>query len=150
MKRIVYESLFEFERGLAPFDALDLGKLKKVEEWLSSYHIYRANYKINSDWSIDIKRSLIIIPDQFIIGIPDYIRFNECQGDFIIRGNRLLSMSGCPKIVHGDFAVNDNKLRDLFGSPIQVDGYYFIQNNEVKFTEEQIRKICKVGGKVKV
>jgi hypothetical protein len=150
MKRIVYESLLEFQRGLDPFDALDLGRLKQIEFWLSSYHIYKANYKINSDWTIDIKRNFIIIPDQSISEIPDYIKFNECQGDFIIRDNRLLSMSGCPKIVHGDFAVNGNKLTNLFGSPTQVDGYYFIQNNDVKFTEEQIRKICNIGGKVKV
>ena len=63
----------------------------------------------------------------------------------MIRDQNLISMVGCPYVVHGDFMVDGNKLTDLKGSPNHVDGSYFIKRNKVKFTKEQIQKVCEVG-----
>ena len=148
--KIVYESLLEFRRGENPSEVLKLGKKKDVEEWLRQY-IYSSAYKINTDWTIDILKDFIV-PSGYntFVEIPEFIQFNECHGDFLLRDNNLKSMEGCPRIVHGDFMVDGNKLEDLDGSPIQVDGSYYIKRNKEKFDIEQIKKICKVGERIVV
>jgi hypothetical protein len=138
------EAIMEFQRGQNPSDVLKLGKKKELEAWLKQ-HIFKSAYRINSDWTVDLKRDFIIPKENFMPELPEYVQFNECFGDFLIRDQNLISMIGCPYVVHGDFMVDGNKLTDLKGSPTRVDGSYFIKRNSVKFTKEQIQKICEVG-----
>ena len=148
MKQIVYESLLEFQKGTKdPFEVLHLGKKKEIDEWLRRF-LYTSAYKINSDWTIDIKRDFIITSGDYIKEIPEFIQFNECLGDFMFRDGNLISMRGCPYIVHGDFMVDGNKLTDLEGCPKKVEGSFWIKRNNKTFTVEEIRKLCEVGGKI--
>jgi hypothetical protein len=147
---IVRENLFEFQRGQNPSVVLALGRLAEVEKWLKQF-ILRNAYTINSNWEIDLKKDFIITSSMnFPEEIPEFIQFNICPGSFLIRDKKLASLRGCPRIVNKDFFVDYNKLMSLGGCPIQVDGDFYIQHNLRPFTPEEIKKICKIGGKLKV
>ena len=148
--KIIKETLLEFERGLAPKEALGLGKVVKMrQEWLSQF-IFKSQYTVNSDYTIDVNGDFIITDDYNIPEFPDYIKFNICKGYLICNGRHLKSLIGCPKIVKGDFYAADNKIENLNGSPEIVEGDYYIRGNNREFTEDEIRKICEVGGKVMI
>jgi hypothetical protein len=89
--------------------------------------------------------------------------------DFYCNRNQLRSLKGAPKIVSGIFSCNDNQLRSLVGAPTSVGGSFdcrknkltslvgaptsvgedfYCGNNAVKFTEEQVRSVCDVKGKI--
>jgi hypothetical protein len=145
---IIKESLLGFQRG-KPFETLALGKKKEVDAWLKKYVPF-AHARINSQWTIDTKDVVIPQGKTLYEGIPEYIQFNICDGNFLLRDNQIKSMTGCPKIVRGDFMVDGNKLEDLDGCPEEVKGDFFIKRNNKKFTIDEIKKICNVGGRISV
>jgi len=148
MKKIVSESLYEFQRGLDPMKTLKLGgKLQQIKDWLSPF-LFRGQYRVNTDYTIDIIRGDFIALNYIQEGIPEYVRFHHCSGSFIIDGMGLPDMIGCPRIIEGDFSVVHNKIQDLKGSPEEVKGDYIIRGNPGGFTAEMVSKICKVGGRI--
>lgn len=149
MAKIVFESLFEFERGQNPSQVLDLGRKEKMIKWLSEWIPY-SRYKINNDWTIDLPGGLVISSNRRFESFPEFIKIDVCHGDFLIRDQLLNSMIGCPRIVEGDFFVDGNKLEDLDGSPEEVHGCYYIRKNKKKFTKEEIQAVCKVGENIVV
>ena len=54
------------------------------------------------------------------------------------------------KIHEGDFYCSHNNLSSLEGAPQEVKGSFYCYDNSKKFTEEDVRKVCKVGGKIYV
>jgi len=153
--KIVKESLLEFERAKVSSkigkirDELKTGSPKYMEviNWLSKY-VFRKQYELNPDLSINIVKGDFIISERsYMEGFPKFIKFNVCEGDFIIEG-RLQDMIGFPEIVKGSLGVSENKLRDLKGCPKIVEGDFHIIGNPVKFSEEEIRKVCQVGGTI--
>ena len=146
--KIIRENLLEFERGGDPMKTLGLGGLlDKIKKWLSPF-LFKSQYQVNKDYMVNIVKGDFINFQENIPQIPDYVRFNECQGSFIIDGKGLKDLFGCPKIVRGDFYVPNNEIQNLNGSPEFVGGNYAISGNPVKFTEKQVRDICHVEGKV--
>jgi len=71
-------------------------------------------------------------------------------GHFTCSYNKLTSLKGAPTKVGGDFICWDNKLTSLDGAPKSVKGDFDCSRNPGKFTEEDVRKVCKVGGKIYV
>jgi len=91
-------------------------------------------------------------------------------GDFSCSYNRLTSLEGCPQKVFGDFNCQWNKITTLKGTPKDlgggnfdcsgndlsslegcpkyVGGHFDIRDNARKFTEEEVRAVCKVDGRV--
>ena len=70
-------------------------------------------------------------------------------GDFICSHNLIKSLEGAPTIVHGNFSCKENpKLVSLTGIPQVVYGDFSCQRTKGKFTEEQIRSVCDVKGRV--
>jgi len=71
---------------------------------------------------------------------------------FDCRENNLTSLEGSPTTVGGDFVCYDNNLTTLVGSPKIVgrDFYCQSQKSGVRFTEEQVRDVCDVKGKIYV
>jgi len=53
-------------------------------------------------------------------------------------------------IVKGEFYCTNNSLTSLEGAPEKVEGSFFCSNNTVKFTEEQVRAVCDVKGRIYV
>ena len=148
MNKLVSESLYEFQRGQEPKETLKIGgEYEKVKSWLSRF-LYKSQWNLNEDWTIDIVKGDLIITGENIKEFPEFINFNEAHRDFLISGVSLEIMTGFPKIVQGDFVVSNNKLQILTGCPEYVGGDFQIEYNPGGFTEKQIRDICEVKGKV--
>jgi len=148
--RIVRESLLEFQRGQDPMKTLKIGgKLQQIKDWLSPF-LFKAQYKINTDYTVDIIHGDFIALGYSSLadGIPEYVVFNECKGSFIIEEKSLPDLLGCPKKIMGDFLVPNNKIADLKGSPQLVEGDYKISNNPGNFSKADIQKVCQVGGRI--
>ncbi len=69
-------------------------------------------------------------------------------GSFFCNNNSLTSLAGAPSSVGLEFMCNNNKLTSLAGAPSSVGGYFYCYVNSVKFTEEQVRAVCDVKGKI--
>lgn len=69
-------------------------------------------------------------------------------GDFVCNNSGLYSLKGGPEYVGGDFRVQDNRLKSLDGCPKIVGGNFVCYKNIVSFKFKEIRKVCKVIGKI--
>jgi hypothetical protein len=74
--------------------------------------------------------------------------------DFDCSTNKLTSLTGAPTRVVGNFYCSTNRLDSLDGLirddgvRLSVGGYFYCYGNSVKFTEEQVRAVCDVTGKI--
>jgi hypothetical protein len=59
--------------------------------------------------------------------------------------NNLTSLKGCPEHLTGDLYCQGNNLQTLEGFPKSIQGGF---KHSSKFTEEEIRAVCKIGGYV--
>ncbi|MEO6303927.1 MAG: hypothetical protein ABIP51_12225, partial [Bacteroidia bacterium] len=71
-------------------------------------------------------------------------------GYFNCSYNKLTSLEGCPTSVGGSFNCSSNDLISLQGCPTSVRGNFVCSNNKKDFTEEEVKKYCKVEGKIYV
>jgi len=78
-------------------------------------------------------------------GAPKYV-----GKSFSCSDNQLVSLEGAPKYISGNFYCNYNQLVSLEGAPEYVDGNFSIIDNFKKFTEEEVRKVIEVKGKILV
>ena len=74
----------------------------------------------------------------------------KVEGRFYCDNNSLTSLKGAPKEVKGSFHCYNNSLTSLEGAPKEVEGDFYCQKNKTKFTEEDVRAVCKVGGRILV
>ena len=115
-------------------------------------------YKINDDLTIDFNNSISIsLYSIFDIientkpkytEIPSFIKFNKIIGDFWIHNNKIKSLKGCPEFVEGDFDCSNNNLTSLEGCPKVVNGKFICYNNKSEFTENYVKSLCKVKGRI--
>jgi hypothetical protein len=146
--KIVRESLLEFQKGQDPMKTLKLGgKLQQIKDWLAPF-LFSSQYRVNTDYTIDIIKGSFIGINKVIDGFPDYIKFHICNGSFILNEIDLYDMVGCPRIVKGDFIASNNKISSLNGSPEEVYGDYVIKDNPGNFTVDDIKKLCNVKGRI--
>ena len=137
-----------------------------IESWLKEYNI--QNYTINDDFTIDVNGNVNLgLKD--LSEFPDYIQFRVVKNSFdcsynhlkSLRGvpkevgdgfycynNQLITLKGSPEIVKKKFNCSDNKLTTLEGAPKEVGGDFDCSDNKVKFTKDDVRKVCKVGKKI--
>ena len=75
----------------------------------------------------------------------------EVRKDFDCSGCKYLeSLEGAPKEVGKDFNCDYNKsLKSLEGAPKKVDGYFCCHKCVGQFTEDDVKKISNVKGKIK-
>ena len=111
---------------------VDLSKLylTSLPEWLAEVEIRGSFWCYNNQLTS-------------LAGAPAKV-----QGNFYCENNRLTSLAGAPAKVHGDFFCYNNQLTSLAGAPAKVQGDFYCENNPGKFTEEDVRKVCKVKGEV--
>ena len=88
------------------------------------------------------------LSDLYLKSLPDFLSDILVKGYFSCHHNRLTSLRGSPAEVGGDFYCSTNQLTSLEGCPKEVLGDFDCSNNKVKFTEEDVRKVCKVNGKI--
>lgn len=74
---------------------------------------------------------------------------------FSCQDNKLEDFKGCPKIIPENFICYNNDFKSLEGCPKYVGGNFFLyysensySNIEKRFTEEDVRAVCDVKGKV--
>jgi len=70
--------------------------------------------------------------------------------DFFCYENHLKSLKGCPTKVNGTFDCDSNSLTTLNGCPEVVRGDFLCRDNHRLFTEEEVKAVCKVKGKIYV
>lgn len=71
-------------------------------------------------------------------------------GNFWCHENKLTSLKGAPNDVGGDLKCTYNNLKSLEGAPKRVYGNFYCHNNSTKFTEEDVRSVCRVLSKIYV
>lgn len=72
----------------------------------------------------------------------------KINGFFFCYNNKLTNLLGGPDYVDGNFDCSGNDLESLDGAPKKVIGYFNCRNNKVKFTEDDVRKVCDVKGNI--
>jgi hypothetical protein len=102
------------------------------------YHDFQnvKTKKIIGDVSIDINK------------IPLWFKDIEIDGDFECYNCNLTSLEGCPQIVNSSFYCSRNYLTSLEYCPKYVGKSFWCRNNNVKFTEDDIKKLCQVKGNI--
>ena len=102
--------------------------------------------------------------------LPEILKDISVGGHFFCHNNKLTSLINAPKSVDGVFLCSNNKLTSLKGSsvsvgiinfdcsfnnltsligaPTYVGGSFSCGFNDIKFTEEQVRAVCDVKGKI--
>ena len=70
--------------------------------------------------------------------------------DFFCSKNFITDLIGGPKKVGRDFDVSNNLLTSLEGAPKEVSRSFYCSKNEKQFTEEEVKAICDVKGKIYV
>jgi hypothetical protein len=118
MNKIVVESLYElykFEKKANSLSSLGVGKTAIITKWLDDHDV--ENYIINDDFTIDVNNEVnLYLQDE--TELPEYMQFNEINGDFDISENKLVTLRGCPRIIHGNFFCYDNE--------VEFSRYYII------------------------
>jgi hypothetical protein len=74
----------------------------------------------------------------------------EVGGDFNCSDNKLTSLEGAPEEVGGRFMCSRNNLTSLKGAPEEVGGAFFCFKNDKQFTEEDVKAVSDVNGKIKL
>jgi len=170
--KLVPESLnevFHFERSTSdPLKNLSVGKKAQITKWLDSFSI--KNYTINDDFTIDVNGD-VDLDDQSLTCLPSFIKFNKISGyfycsnnqlislegcpitvggSFLCRNNQLTSLEGCPTIVGDNFSCSNNQLTSLESCPTIVGGAFYCYGNKKKFSEKDVRRLCKVKRHISV
>jgi hypothetical protein len=75
---------------------------------------------------------------------------NEIRDGFYCLNTNLTSLEGSPAKVNGNFDCNYNKLTSLKGCPKEIGGNFYCYKNIKKFTEDEVKALCDVKGKIEV
>ena len=166
---LVFENMEEFIRDHNPRTYLNIGKVAQIEEWMDLLNVKLDVYSINKNFKIDFDSGLYLSHNSWVSS-PDYICFERIAGNFDISYNKgtknldrcpdevdgsfichhcdLETLEGGPDWIGGDFNASFNNLKDLKGFPKEIMGWVSIGENDKQFTEEEIRAVCNVHGKV--
>jgi len=82
--------------------------------------------------------------------LPEILKNITVDGHFDCSHNNLTSLENSPKSVSHSFFCDNNKLTSLVGAPKTISGDFYCYNNPVQFTEQQVRAVCDVKGKILV
>ena len=137
-----------------------------IYSWLDEYGI--KNYTVNDKGEIDVNGD-VDLSYRGLKEFPSYIQFGTVKGGFDCYYNNLTSLRGCPRVVKKSFYCHDNNLvslegspeevefsflcqsnnlRDLKGAPKKVGRDFYCDSNSTQFTEDDVKKVCKVRGKI--
>ena len=107
------------------------------------YYLRIYNYTINKDLTVDVSWD-VWLDGLDLEKIP--LKFGKVDGNFHCSYNKLTSLEGCPEEVVDIFSCSNNNLTSLKGSPEFVGKTFYCYSNKVRFTEEDVKKVCKVKG----
>ena len=126
----------------------EIFKAPKREELVQRW-IKFANLKQNEDGTYDCNENVLIADSIILTKSRKFaIKFNHVHGNFNCSKIELNSLEGCPRIVDGNFDCTSNNLISLKGAPKKVNGNFDSTGNKKKFTEQEVKAVCDVGGKI--
>jgi hypothetical protein len=67
---------------------------------------------------------------------------------FYCHNNRLTNLEGAPQSIVGSFDCSNNQLTSLIGAPKSVGGDFDCKSNRIKFTEDDVRAVSDVKGRI--
>jgi hypothetical protein len=91
-------------------------ELKKLEKYFDP-----CIGKVDDDGFITVD-SQCFLKHSHAIKLP--IKFKKVNGNFLIYGNYLTTLDGCPEEIIGNFNCSDNNLTSLIGGPKIVQSMY--------------------------
>lgn len=118
-------------------------KLIKITNWLfltndiTAYSIFSdTTFYINEDYSIDVKADQMHILVRNEHSLPEFIQFREILGSFYIYFHQtdnddLITLKGCPNIVHGDFECSRCRLTSFEYAPHYIGGDFIAKTNKL-------------------
>ena len=117
----------------------------EIEAWCEEVDI--KNYTINSKGEIDVDGNVNLMYSDFE-ELP--YKFGTVDGFFYLEGcENLISLKNCPDYVNASFDIDScSQLDSLEGCPKEVWGDFWCNDCKRKFTEEEIRSLCKVKGDI--
>ena len=145
---MLVKEAISFKQHRDPKEALDVSLKPLIEEWLEKLKILQF-CTINDDLSIDSNTFIGLMEKIEGTELPYFIKFNKVKG-FSCSKNKLTSLRGCPKIVTANFYCYANKLTSLEGAPKEVRRDFICHNNPGNFTEEDVRAVSNVHGKIEI
>ena len=118
-----------------------------IEAWCEEMGI--ENYTINSKGEIDVNGN-VILSRQHFKELP--YKFGTVTGFFDIREcKNLISLKNCPNEVGKHFSCGlCPQLDSLEGCPKEVGKNFYCYSCKRKFTEEEVKSLCKVKDDVVV
>ena len=118
-----------------------------IEAWCEEMEI--QNYTINSQGEIDVNGSVWLNEKDFK-ELP--YKFGKVSSFFSLQNcNNISSLKNCPNEVGLFFRCSHcPKLESLEGCPKEVNGSFFCRDCRRNFTEEEVRTLCKVKGKINI
>lgn len=122
----------DFDRSESPREKLDIGESHRIDEWMREMGFNEDEYRINPDFSVDVFDDVNLVGKN-LSKLPDYIKFNTIYGGFYAGRNSWQSLDGFPKKINGD---------------LQLSSPSAPSKNMAPFSEEEIRKIINVNGKI--
>jgi hypothetical protein len=141
----------KFTEDSDPITDMGIGIKNKIEKWLKEMNI--NNYTLNKDLSIDVNGE-VNLESKFKGNLPEYISFRKITNGFFACSNtHMTSLRGCPEKIdkgstsyHGNFQCSNNNIKSLEYAPKYVSGFFKMEGNSVKFTIEDVQKVCKHVG----
>ena len=113
----------------------------EIEAWCEEMGI--EDYTINSLGEISVNGNVDLSEKDFK-ELP--YKFDRVNGRFKLSYNKkLTSLKNCPNYVRDSFACDFcTKLDSLEGCPTKVGGDFHCYNCKKKFTEKEVKRLCKV------
>jgi hypothetical protein len=138
---------YNFERGLDPKEAMNIGWKARVKKWLENHGKFDIDKIIfNDDMTIDVEGFIGF--ENHIGNLPDYIKFNVVKGCFHAGTMGCSTMKGFPESVDGFLSISVNNLETLDYFPKYVGGEVWAGSNPGNFTKEQIQAVSDIKGKI--
>lgn len=126
---------------------------EKIRVFLKKHNIRKYRFRTTDDLIptviTDIKGSVQITKEDLDKDGHIPFKFGKVSGSFDCNDCELTSLVNVPDEVGDVFSCSGNKLESLNGCPDKVGMSFECAANTVEFTEEDIKKCCKVGWKVK-
>lgn len=72
----------------------------------------------------------------------------QTWGHYACNHNKLQTLKGAAEFVDGYFYCDDNQIISLEGAPRIVTSYFSCEDNKRRFSEQDVRDICKVTGAI--
>ena len=131
----------EMDKAYNSNDSNDSNDKNNKKEEKPTKDINKASQFIDEDGNYDLTRLKIE-------KLPDWCKDKVIKGDFYCNNNNLKTLENSPKEVIGDFFCYNNQLTTLEDAPKIVGGTFNCTNNKTQFTENDVRKVCDVKGKI--